>query len=291
MTTYAEPLSRMKRLLWIIIISQILTSVFAQNTTHTVMRGETIFSIARQYSVTLDALVKRNNINDPSNVRIGTVLSIPHEYEPSDPLTVRYHTVMPGETYFGIARKYNLSVETLLAINHRTSSTILRVDEQLIVVNSHSAPTVSAPTMPVPPPIVPMAQSTISTPVTSATAQPVALINPGTVLWPVMGEISAHTGKQGGVQIHAKGESRVQAVASGVVVYVGSFRELGNLVLVERPGGYIYIYGGLSTVLVKQGDTVTPGISLGMLSGNGDSLVFSVFKDSNLISPQTAPRD
>lgn len=285
MTRYAELLRRMTRLLRIIIVGQILASVFAQNTSHSVMRGETIYSIARQYSVSVESLVKANEITDPSNVRVGTLLVIPAQTASVSPLAVGYHTVMSGETYFGIARKYNISVETLLALNERTSNTVLRVNEQLTVAALPSQPSPPQTSSPTPPVISPPVPNPI-------TEQPVALITSGTVSWPVSGgEMRLHTGKQGGVQIHTSGESRVQSVASGVVVYVGSFRELGNLVLVEKPGGYIYIYGGLNMVLVKQGETVHPGTALGVLSGGGNPLVFSVFKDSNLMNPQNAPRD
>ncbi len=290
MTCYAELLSRMKRLSWIIIVSQILTSVFAQNTTHTILRGETLYSVARQYSVTLDSLVKANNLSDPSSVQVGTILFIPQKQEPSLPLAVGYHTVMTGETYFGIAKKYNLSVEHLLAMNQRTSSTVLRVNEQLTVVVLPSSTDPPAPPLASDPPIA-INPPAVGGGSSSTITQESVIFTPSTMQWPIRGEMRVHTGKQGGVQIHATGEERVKAVASGVVVFVGSFRELGNLVLVERVGGYLYIYGGLNMVLVKQGDSITPGTPLGMLFGNGIPLVFSVFKDSNVINPQTAPRD
>lgn len=46
-------------------------------TTHTVRRGETISSIAKIYSVDVDALVKENSIADANRIALNTTLTIP----------------------------------------------------------------------------------------------------------------------------------------------------------------------------------------------------------------------
>jgi LysM repeat protein len=46
-------------------------------TTHVVLRGETLTSIARQYGVTLAALVKANGIKNPSLILVRQRLIIP----------------------------------------------------------------------------------------------------------------------------------------------------------------------------------------------------------------------
>lgn len=45
--------------------------------TYQVQAGDTLFSIARQYNVTTDALIKANNITTPNNIPVGMVLVIP----------------------------------------------------------------------------------------------------------------------------------------------------------------------------------------------------------------------
>lgn len=49
----------------------------APTTTHVVQRGETLFSIARQYGVSVDAIVQANNITNPNRIHAGTPLLIP----------------------------------------------------------------------------------------------------------------------------------------------------------------------------------------------------------------------
>ncbi len=45
--------------------------------THVVQRGETLFSIARRYGVTVEQIVTANNIANPSRIYVGQVLVIP----------------------------------------------------------------------------------------------------------------------------------------------------------------------------------------------------------------------
>ncbi len=44
---------------------------------HTVQQGDTILSIARQYEVTVDDIVKANNIANPNHIEVGTTLLVP----------------------------------------------------------------------------------------------------------------------------------------------------------------------------------------------------------------------
>lgn len=51
--------------------------VLASGLTHTVVKGENPYGIARKYGVTQEELMKLNGIADPTKVQIGTVLQIP----------------------------------------------------------------------------------------------------------------------------------------------------------------------------------------------------------------------
>jgi LysM repeat protein len=46
-------------------------------TSHTVQPGDTMISIARQYDVTVEAIIAANNISDPNHIEVGTTLLIP----------------------------------------------------------------------------------------------------------------------------------------------------------------------------------------------------------------------
>lgn len=49
----------------------------ASGRTHTVANGENLSKISRRYSVSMDALMRANNITDPNFVRAGQKLTIP----------------------------------------------------------------------------------------------------------------------------------------------------------------------------------------------------------------------
>jgi len=93
------------------------------NKTHTVQPKETFYSIAKQYSVSVESLENANPGVNTTTLSLGTVLNIPSK-TPSDSkvnadtvVKPIYHVVQPKETKFGIAKQYNTTVENLEKLN------------------------------------------------------------------------------------------------------------------------------------------------------------------------------
>lgn len=57
----------------------------------------------------------------------------------------------------------------------------------------------------------------------------------------------------------------VVAVVAGTVAYAGPFQNLGGLVIVESPGNVYSVYGGLGTLTVNEGQTLTIATPLGTM--------------------------
>lgn len=100
--------------------------------THTVQQGETLYGIAKEYNITIGE-IKNANPGLGETLSIGNTLVIPNqveeivEEEPIDDLnanTLETHEVMPGETLYGIARVYAVSIDTLKKYNTGLSSNI-----------------------------------------------------------------------------------------------------------------------------------------------------------------------
>jgi len=89
---------------------------------HTLAKGETLYSVSRKYNVPYEALAAANNITDPTKMKIGTVLVIPS-----------VHKVSKGETLYGIARQYGVSLNELLAANKINASYMLKIDDSLVI--------------------------------------------------------------------------------------------------------------------------------------------------------------
>ncbi len=84
----------------------------AAGTTHTVRPGETLWGIARQHNLSVEALMQANRLASPA-LEAGQVLLIPQT-----------HTVQPGETLWRISRAYGTTVAALKALNGLTSDVI-----------------------------------------------------------------------------------------------------------------------------------------------------------------------
>lgn len=85
---------------------------------HTVVRGETLTAISRQYNIKLSDLVAANRDNLGEFLQIGQRLVIPgHQQQMNLSGSAPVHIVQQGETKFGLSRRYNTSVETLERLN------------------------------------------------------------------------------------------------------------------------------------------------------------------------------
>jgi LysM repeat protein len=109
--------------------------------THTVAAGETLFGIARRYNVTTAQLRVLNPSIDPQDLEVGAVLRLPATARPptgapparpTAPAARRTHTVARGETLYGIARRYGVSVDAVMQAN-RMQEDQVRVGQTLVI--------------------------------------------------------------------------------------------------------------------------------------------------------------
>jgi LysM repeat protein len=79
---------------------------------HQVLPKETLYSIAKQYNTTIDAIENANPTLKTEGLKIGQTLSIPSKQALPE-ATIISHQVQPKETKYGIASKYGITVEEL----------------------------------------------------------------------------------------------------------------------------------------------------------------------------------
>lgn len=136
--------------------------------THTVHKGETLYSIARQYEISVATLMEDNADVDPAHLAVGQVLhirrseiglttevevreQIEEQKQAMNSVTTSmeysYHVVHAGESGESIAARFDTTLEELLALNGFKSED--RVREGLIIkvpkptVKSIEEPTVA----------------------------------------------------------------------------------------------------------------------------------------------------
>lgn len=102
----------------------------ASGTKYTVKAGDTLYSIAKKYNVTVAAIAKANNITNYNLIRVGQVLTIPVKAAP--PAVVKY-TVKAGDTLYSIARTYNTTVAKIAAANKITNVNAISVGQVLVI--------------------------------------------------------------------------------------------------------------------------------------------------------------
>ena len=100
-------------------------------TTHTVRNGESLYSIAHKYGVSINDLKEWNNISG-NDIKIGQKLSIngKKSHSSSSASSTRTHTVRKGETLGQIAEKYGVGLSKLRRANGISGSNI-RVGQKL----------------------------------------------------------------------------------------------------------------------------------------------------------------
>ncbi|TCS84214.1 LysM peptidoglycan-binding domain-containing protein [Tepidibacillus fermentans] len=79
--------------------------------------GDSLWSIASRYGVSVDAIIRANGITNPSQLVIGEALVIPTQD--------RIHIVRSGESLWVIARRYGVSMESIIQANNITNPALI----------------------------------------------------------------------------------------------------------------------------------------------------------------------
>lgn len=153
------------------------------DTYHTVVRGNTLYSLARRYGTTVDAIMQANRLTGP-NIYVGQRLLIVPTSAP--PVGSTVYTVMRGDTLYSIARRYGTTVETIKALNN-ISGNIIYIGQLLRIPQSVKFPTATPIVTQTPTPVTTLTPTTTpippQTPVT-VTTTPAPTATPTTTTTP-----------------------------------------------------------------------------------------------------------
>ncbi len=232
---------------------------------HTVRRGDTLYSIATDAGFSVDEVARANGLRAPYTLAVGQQLRLP-----------------------GGA-----------SIDHREADIppvrLVQASERREIAAPAPAPVRSS----APAPARSSAPATTSARASKSAPASANSALAGAFDWPVRGPVLSEYGVQpsgrrnDGINISAPAGTPVRAAASGTVIYKGSELEgYGNLILIKHAGGWVTAYAHADQIIVNKGDEVERGQIIGKVGQTGSvnrpQLHFELRKELKAIDPRTA---
>ena len=117
--------------------------------THTVVRGDTVWDLARHYGSTVTAIIDANSLDARATIHLGDVLVIPGATTPAKSTAAKAvksaksttttvaatatYTVASGDTVWDIAQQYKTTVAAIISANGLGSDAVIHVGDHLTI--------------------------------------------------------------------------------------------------------------------------------------------------------------
>ena len=98
---------------------------------YTVQWYDTLYSLARQFNTSVDAIVALNALPDANQIKVGQVLKIPGSGSSSG--TGTEYIVQAGDTLYSIGRRYGTTAEAIRLANGLVNAWYLQIGQRLII--------------------------------------------------------------------------------------------------------------------------------------------------------------
>jgi LysM repeat protein len=217
---------------------------------HSIKQGETLSQISHDYFVPLSAVVSLNQIPHPDRIKINQKIWIPpvdYTYALNGHLIARY-LIQSGDTIDGLCRTFGLALWQIYRLNPGIENRNPDPGRGLFVPGK-PAPVLKR--------LAPK----------SGRAPLLGLIRP------VRGLLSSRFGPRwgrnhNGIDLAAPTGQPVYAAADGRIRYADWRGSYGRLIIVNH-GEYATYYGHLSKIMVKPGENVARGQTIGLVGATG----------------------
>jgi len=280
---------------------------------HTLRQGETLWTVAKAYQVDLRDMLDMNKMNAPFKTRIGQRIKIPA------PMSYK---VRNGDTLYKVSRMFDTTTTDLVRLNNLKAPYTLTARQNLKLPPLHQTdvavqstanvmPSYS-PSYPAPThskiereELVPVKTQVVAKNETSIHQVKMMDDMPRTgqisFIKPVSGHVISDYGAKpdglhnDGINIKAARGDAIRAAEQGIVVYRGNQIEgYGNMVLIRHANGFLTAYAHMDKILVRKGDKVRRGQSIGTVGATGNvktpQLHFEIRKGKDAIDPKTLIR-
>jgi lipoprotein NlpD len=256
----------------------------------TVLRGDTLFSIAWDVGVDFRTLAQWNNIPAPYVIRPGQHLRVKApakgpgrsasiDAKSDSPIPGKYYRVKKGDTVYGVARKSGRSPNEIIVWNGLRKPFTIRPGQRLRVSPAGTIVSNGPRSRP--------KKARASTRQRSGRPQKV-----GKWVWPASGKILRRFSPNGankGIDISGRAGQTVRAAAGGTVVYQGSgLRGYGQLIIIKHNPDYLSAYAHCSRIFVTEGTRVKRGQKIATMGSTGTNRVklhFEIRLRGNPVNP------
>ncbi len=136
------------KIMVVLVIALILTmalplSAHAQSRVHVVQRGDTLYSIARRYGTSVQAIMSVNGLSNRNFIWVGQRLTIPGassggSSSSGGTSSGGLYVVRRGDTLSSIARRYGTSVQAIMNANGLRNSNFIWVGQRLTIPGATS---------------------------------------------------------------------------------------------------------------------------------------------------------
>ena len=112
---------------------------------HTVTKGQSLYSISRMYSVSVEDIIKINPGSE-NVIREGQTLRIPQTVSEQSQ-EKRFHTIQSGETLYRLSLKYNVTAKAICDANPGLSANNFRAGQVIVIpaADAHTEQQVETP--------------------------------------------------------------------------------------------------------------------------------------------------
>jgi murein DD-endopeptidase MepM/ murein hydrolase activator NlpD len=229
---------------------------------YTIQQGDTLSQIAQRFGLSMDTLISFNGIQDARSLKAGAVLAVPNESG------LKYR-VRRGDSLEWIAKRFGIELNDMLDWN-RLESSLIHPGQELFIPKARLSET------------------------------ELNRVFGRLFIFPTRGRLTSRFGVRGdpitgvsrfhnGIDLANDIGTPVMAAMSGKVSMIGFNPNFGKYVILSHPEGFQTLYGHLDSFLVRKGQRVRQGESIGLMGNSGYStgshLHFSIFSRGEPVDP------
>ena len=278
--------------------------------THTVKKGDTLFSIGLEYGYYYKDIARVNNIEAPYIIKIGQTLKLadlkdktvaveakPEQAQEDGVITYPINTDSSTNPTNTSAAPAAVNTPAVAAINEPKAIREPYSEQAFKTALPAAKPIAPSSTAAkVDTDIKPAIETKEIKPEAKAEAKPEAkpAAEPAGALswaWPTKGKVVSvfNDGGNKGIDIAGTKGQAILAAAPGKVIYSGSdLRGYGKLVIVKHNNTYLSVYANNSNILVKEGQQVSAGQKIAEMGDTDSNIVklhFEIRQQGKSVDP------